>query len=109
MEISEKLEDTLSKLERQGAVRTAPSVTLAVNFECRIRYSSVQKRQINIVSAWRDKVKKNYRQPPNSGPATVEQLPRKLFPRPERRMKIPVLTFKPAPEVPVWNFVSGDI
>jgi hypothetical protein len=44
---------------------------------------------------------------PNSVPTAVEQLPRKLFPSPERRGKIPVLTFKQAPEVPVWDLESG--
>lgn len=102
-----KLKDTLSNLNCKELFDCILSVMLAVNSKCRIRYSSVQKRQINIFSSWCDKVKNNYRQqPPNSGPAAVEQLPRKLFPRPERRGKIPVLIFKPTPEVPVWDFAS---
>jgi hypothetical protein len=68
----------------------------------------VQKRQINIGSAWRDKIKNKYRQqPPNSGPAVVEQLPRKLFQRPRKRGKIPVLTFTAASKIPVWDSASG--
>jgi hypothetical protein len=85
------------------------NVTLAVKSECRIRYSSIQKIKINIVRAWRDKVRNNYRQKtPNWGPAAVEQLPRKLFPRLGRGGKIPVFTFKPAPEVLVWDFAAGS-
>jgi hypothetical protein len=109
MEISEKTRRHFAETwTARSSSHCIVNVTLAVNSECRIRYSSVQKIQINIVRAWRDKVKNNYRQQhPNSGPAAVEQLPRKLFPRPGIRGKIPVLTFNPAPEVLVWDFASG--